>query len=152
MAQESRHRIWLYDAELDRVVDGDTVDFWVDLGFETWVKTRFRLDGINTPEVRGKERKEGVIASLFLKSLLEHNPNNIVLETRSGKKGKYGRWICTIWLSEFFAPATLIDGALVNGVPKKINYIKSGDGKYKGLGVNVNETLAANGYAVYVSY
>ena len=41
-----------YNAKCVRVVDGDTADFLVDLGFDTWKKVRVRFAGINTPETR----------------------------------------------------------------------------------------------------
>ncbi|GAG20500.1 unnamed protein product, partial [marine sediment metagenome] len=45
--------MYTYRAKLDRVVDGDTVDLFVDLGFNICIKDRFRLLGIDTPELRG---------------------------------------------------------------------------------------------------
>ena len=57
-----------YNAVLDRVVDGDTVDATIDLGFDTWKKTRIRFYGINTPESRTRdleEKKRGLAANPF---------------------------------------------------------------------------------------
>ena len=47
-----------YNATLVRVVDGDTVDALVDLGFDTWKKVRIRMYGINTPESRTRDLEE----------------------------------------------------------------------------------------------
>ena len=47
-----------YKCTVLRIVDGDTIDVMVDLGFETWVKKRVRLYGIDCPETRTKDRKE----------------------------------------------------------------------------------------------
>ena len=50
--------MYIYNAKLDRVVDGDTVDATVDLGFDTWKHIRVRLVGINTPETRTRDLEE----------------------------------------------------------------------------------------------
>ena len=49
-----------YNAVVERVVDGDTIDVIIDLGFKTWKKVRVRMEGINTPESRTRDlrRKE----------------------------------------------------------------------------------------------
>ena len=47
-----------YQSKLIRVIDGDTIDAMVDLGFDIWIKVRIRLYGINTPETRTKDLKE----------------------------------------------------------------------------------------------
>jgi len=44
--------VYKYNAKLIRVIDGDTIDALIDLGFNVWVKKRIRLYGINTPESR----------------------------------------------------------------------------------------------------
>ena len=48
-------KLYHYNAEVTRVVDGDTVDALVDLGFNTYSKQRIRLYGINTPEIRTRD-------------------------------------------------------------------------------------------------
>lgn len=60
-----------YRATLDRVVDGDTVYLVVDLGFHIQVRMSFRLLGIDTPEVRGEERPEGLVAKAALEAMLK---------------------------------------------------------------------------------
>ena len=63
---------YVYNAKLLRVIDGDTVDALIDLGFDTWVKKRIRLYGIDTPEVRTRdkeEKKKGVAAKERLKEI-----------------------------------------------------------------------------------
>ena len=62
-----------YNAVLDRVVDGDTVDATIDLGFDTWKKTRIRFYGINAPESRTRdleEKKKGLSAKARLIEIL----------------------------------------------------------------------------------
>ncbi len=50
--------MYKYKAKLDRVVDGDTVDALVDLGFNTWKKVRIRMHEINAPESRTRDLEE----------------------------------------------------------------------------------------------
>ena len=50
--------MYKYNAKLDRVVDGDTVDALVDLGFDTWKKVRIRMHGMNAPESRTRDLEE----------------------------------------------------------------------------------------------
>ena len=71
-----------YNAEVLRVVDGDTIDVLIDVGFSTFKKERVRLHGINTPECRTRDRLETLIAAC---------DNRCVIKTELDKKGKYGR-------------------------------------------------------------
>ena len=83
-----------YNAKVLRVVDGDTIDALIDVGFSTFKKERVRLYGINTPESRTrdlKEKKLGIAATERLKALLEACDNKCVVKTELDKKGKYGR-------------------------------------------------------------
>ena len=89
--------MWEYKAIVDRVVDGDTVDFYVDLGFSVGMKIRARLAGVDTPE-RGQ--KDFLLAAKKCRELLDKAAasfpyeNKIVIKTE--KTGKYGRWIVHI--------------------------------------------------------
>lgn len=47
--------MYTYRAKLIRVIDGDTIDAIIDLGFDVWVKKRIRLNGIDAPETRTKK-------------------------------------------------------------------------------------------------
>ena len=51
---------YIYDAKILRVIDGDTFDFEIDMGFSIRIKERMRLYGIDTPETRDTERSEGL--------------------------------------------------------------------------------------------
>ena len=82
-----------YVAKLDRVVDGDTADAMIDLGFNTWVKKRIRFKGVDTWECRTRdldEKKKGLAAKAFTKNLLE-NSDDGKFALRSHGVGKYGR-------------------------------------------------------------
>ena len=83
-----------YRAVVDRVVDGDTVDVTVDLGFTTYSKQRLRLARIDAPEVRGEEKVAGKAASRYLETMLREGDE---VRVRTAKTGKYGRYIAEIW-------------------------------------------------------
>ena len=81
-----------YNCEVKRIVDGDTVDVVIDLGFDIHYSSRVRLFGIDTPESRTRNKDEkarGLISKDFLKSYLDKG--NVVIRTRKDKKGKFGR-------------------------------------------------------------
>ena len=88
-----------YNAVLDRVIDGDTVDATIDLGFDTWKKTRIRFYGINTPESRTRdleEKKRGLAAKDRLIEILKANDNKFVLKSHG--VGKYGRCLGELYV------------------------------------------------------
>ena len=82
-----------YSCKLDRVVDGDTADAMIDLGFNTWVKKRIRFYGVDCWESRTRdleEKKKGLAAKEFVKKLLENSDEGKFL-LKSHGVGKYGR-------------------------------------------------------------
>ena len=82
-----------YKATLVRVVDGDTCDALIDLGFNTWVKKRIRFMGVDTWESRTRdleEKKKGLAAKAYTKDILE-NSDEGKFALRSHGVGKYGR-------------------------------------------------------------
>ena len=92
-----------YRASLVKIVDGDTIDVDLDLGFAVVLKKqRIRLYGINTPESRTRDleqKKYGLAAKERLKNLLEE-ADQIIVKTEIDKKarGKYGRILGTIYV------------------------------------------------------
>jgi micrococcal nuclease len=91
-----------YKFELDRVVDGDTIDVEIDLGFSIYHRARVRLLGIDCPESRTKdldEKRRGFLAKDFLSSCLE-NADSKVIKTSVDSKGKFGRVLGTIYCDE----------------------------------------------------
>jgi len=78
---------YTYNATVERWVDGDTVDLRVDLGFTVWIRQRFRLDGIDTPERGQPLWKE---ATERAKALL---PEGSAILVKSFKTDKYGRYL-----------------------------------------------------------
>jgi micrococcal nuclease len=86
--------------EVVKVVDGDTVDLNIDLGFNLTKKERVRLAGIDTPESRTRDLKEkelGIEAKEFLERRLSDGEN---LKVKTEKDGKYGRMLGWIYISE----------------------------------------------------
>ena len=82
-----------YRAVIDRVVDGDTVDVMIDLGFDVWTKQRVRVAGIDTPESRTRnlrEKKFGKLAAARVEELIPVDSSHII-RTTLDDRGKFGR-------------------------------------------------------------
>ena len=115
--------MYTYKIKLDRVIDGDTIDANIDLGFDISTKKRIRFMGINTPESRTRDLEEkarGLAAKDRVKQLLE-GAKEITLQSHG--VGKYGR--C---LGELFVDVV--------------------DGKEKMTLESINELLIKEGHAV----
>jgi endonuclease YncB( thermonuclease family) len=99
-----------YNCKIVRVVDGDTVDVDIDLGFSHWIHNeRIRLYGVDTPECRTRDDEEkaaGLLAKAFVEDAL-HVGGTYTLTTR--EKGKFGRYLGVIFVSD----KTSINAALV---------------------------------------
>ena len=112
---------YIYRAKLDRVVDGDTVDALIDVGFDIWFKKRIRFIGLDTWESRTRdleEKKLGKLAKERTRQLLEDvSSKSGYFRVKSHGLGKYGRVLGEI-------------------------FIMDKDGKQW----NVNETLIAEGH------
>ena len=115
--------MYKYRINVVKIIDGDTVDVDIDLGFGVWLKKqRVRLYGIDTPESRTRdlvEKRFGNMAKDYLKGRLS---SGAILGTRLDKKGKFGRI-----LGEFFVVE---------------------HGAHTDQKINVNEELIAKHYAV----
>lgn len=88
--------MYQYKATITRIIDGDTVDCDIDLGFKVILaKQRIRLHGMDTPESRTRdkvEKKYGLLAKQFLVEFIEAEDYQITLETaKGGGRGKFGR-------------------------------------------------------------
>ena len=103
-----------YRCDLVKIVDGDTIDVDLNLGFNvTLKKQRVRLYGINTPESRTRdleEKRYGLAAKARLRELLE-GVDSLVVKTAIDKKarGKYGRILGTIFVNETNINDLLVD-------------------------------------------
>jgi micrococcal nuclease len=121
--------MYQYFAKVTNIVDGDTLDLDIDVGFNVHIYERIRLYGINTPEIHGAkakiEKEAGLVAKIFVENWLDANSKNadIILQSFDSKKlsqEKYGRWLGVI---------TSING-----------------------GISLNDALVENGHAIKVTY
>lgn len=111
-----------------RVVDGDTIDAYLDYGMKCYTKQRFRLSRINAPETRTtdpKEKRAGQKATDFLKNMIEGK--QVFIET--SKSGKYGRYLAEVFV-----------------------YMGEDDEGHPIKGENLNDMLVDEGLAEYTSY
>ena len=111
--------MYTYRAKLDRVIDGDTIDVNMDLGFDISVHKRIRLAGIDTPESRTRdleEKKRGLASKARLIELLDKG--DLVVESQ--EVGKYGRVL-----------------GVLHVYPENLS-----------LPININDTLVEEGFAV----
>tara|TARA_Y200000002_G_C22456769_1_gene568672 strand:+ start:231 stop:650 length:420 start_codon:yes stop_codon:yes gene_type:complete len=101
-----------YRCRVDRIIDGDTVDVDIDLGFGVWLhKERIRLYGIDTPESRTRdleEKKYGLAAKKFLTGMLD-DPAGIILKTHKDATGKFGRILGELWRTTNYADQSIND-------------------------------------------
>ena len=101
--------MWTYRAKVIRVIDGDTVDVDIDLGFGIWQKNeRVRIMGIDTPESRTRdlvEKKYGFAAKDYLTGML--NDTQIILKTHKDDKGKFGRILGELWRTTNYADKSI---------------------------------------------
>jgi len=86
-------KLFHYRAELERVIDGDTIDCTLDLGFDIHYKVRIRFAGINAPESRTRdlvEKQKGLESKQFVENWLGAC-DEVIVQTRLDEKGKFGR-------------------------------------------------------------
>jgi micrococcal nuclease len=109
---------YIYKAKLERVIDGDTVDALIDLGFDTWVKKRIRYKGIDTWESRTKdldEKKLGLAAKDRNKELLESVSSKPgYFRLKSYGVGKYGRVLGEIFVKDIEGIEYNVNQTLIN--------------------------------------
>ena len=126
-----------YQAELIKVLDGDTIDCWIDLGFNLKIKKRVRYMGIDTWESRTRdleEKKKGLLAKARNKELLESG----VFKLKSFGTGKFGRVLGEIFVSPEFVGEHIAE--CINNADSDIDL--SSDGW-----VSVNDILIEEGHA-----
>ena len=110
-----------YRAELDRVVDGDTLDVLIDLGFYIKIKERIRLEGVDTPEIYGvlqdsEEYRRGMEAKEYVERRLVENGNQMIIETR--EMGKWRRWLAKVYLPD--TGRTLNEELVEKGLARRV--------------------------------
>lgn len=87
-----------YKALVKEVYDGDTITAIVDLGFRNQTTIKFRLLGINTPELEKATKEAGLKSRDRLRELILGK--EIIIKTQKDKQEKYGRWLGEIFLPE----------------------------------------------------
>jgi micrococcal nuclease len=98
-----------YSAKVLEVIDGDTIDVAIDLGFNVLHTIRVRLYGINTPETRTKnkeEKQKGLKAKERLKELIEGKI--VTIKTQKDDTEKFGRYLGIVFLDNTDINQTLI--------------------------------------------
>ncbi len=116
--------MYKYKVKVDRIVDGDTIDVIVDLGFKITTHQRIRLEGINTPETynvkkNSEEYKKGMEAKNFVVRRIEANNYEAIIETEK-YTGKFGRYIGVVWLAD--SSVSLNDELVNRGFAKVAHY------------------------------
>lgn len=86
--------MYQYKAKIIDVYDGDTVTAMVDLGFYHYQQMKFRLYGINTPEIRGEEREKGLLVRDILRAMILDK--EVTINSYKDKQEKYGRYLANI--------------------------------------------------------
>lgn len=126
---------YIFDrVKLIKVVDADTIEFEVDLGFRTKMQDRFRLVGIDAPEtyrpMNEAEKAHGEAATRYVKGILESAEGQITISSR--KSGIYGRWEAEVF----------VGGRSLAEMMKEAGFEKKSNGQYQ------KEQLELNGVAV----
>ncbi|MEM7185116.1 MAG: thermonuclease family protein [Bacteroidota bacterium] len=96
-----------YKAHIKDVYDGDTVTAVVDLGFLHYQEMKLRLYGIDTPEIRGEEREQGLVVRDILREMILDK--DVEIHSYKDKQGKYGRYLATILLDDLNVNQWLVD-------------------------------------------
>jgi micrococcal nuclease len=90
-----------YKATILNVVDGDTIDVFIDLGFNHFFKDRVRLMGINTPEINSKIAEERLKAASAKKFLQDNFVlNSKIYKIKTYKDDKYGRLLAEVFMDD----------------------------------------------------
>lgn len=99
---------YCYDAHVVSVYDGDTITCDVKLGFNVTISNqKIRLYGIDTPELRGDERDDGIISRDFVRDKILDK--DIKLYTLKDKRGKYGRMLGIVYVENENINQLLLD-------------------------------------------
>ena len=109
---------YIYRAKLDRVVDGDTIDALIDVGFDIWFKKRIRFKGIDTWESRTRNLEEkalGLKAKARTKELLEKvSSKSGYFRIKSYGTGKYGRVLAEVFIMDSNENTICINNQLIS--------------------------------------
>jgi len=104
-----------YKCEVTRVVDGDTIDVILDLGFNIFHKCRVRLYGIDTPESRTRDKDEkarGLLAKYFLENSINHGKIVVLRTKMKDSRGKFGRILASVIVDKININKLMVDNYL----------------------------------------
>lgn len=106
---------YVYNAKVLRVIDGDTIDVNIDLGFRAWRVERLRFLGIDTPELTAKDvtiRETAVKAKNFVQWKVDQK--DIVIRTH--KSDSFGRWLAEIYYMDGDKQINLCEQLIAEGL------------------------------------
>jgi|DEB0MinimDraft_10_1074344.scaffolds.fasta_scaffold57383_2 micrococcal nuclease len=101
--------MYTYNCKIGRVVDGDTVDVMIDLGFDIWTKQRVRLLGIDAAETRTRDAEEKRMGLEAKEWLADRLGAEAVLMTEYDSRGKYGRVLGTFYKDDVNINQEMVD-------------------------------------------
>lgn len=102
-------RLYHYAAEVISIYDGDTITLDIDLGCDMWLRGEaVRLKDIDAPEVRGKDKQHGIVSRNALRHMLPVG-SSVIVKTDKDKRGKFGRFIATVYLDGLNVNKWLVD-------------------------------------------
>jgi len=90
----SKHKLFHYKAKVERIIDGDTIDVVLDLGFDISYRGRVRFAGINAPESRTRdavEKEQGLAAKRYVEDWTSALDGKVIIQTTLDDRGKFGR-------------------------------------------------------------
>jgi micrococcal nuclease len=90
--------MYQYKAKVIDVYDGDTITAMVDLGFYHYQQMKFRLYGINTPEIRGEDRDRGIAVRDIVRGMILDK--EVIINSYKDKQEKYGRYLANILIDD----------------------------------------------------
>ena len=100
--------LYHYTAKVTECYDGDTITVDIDLGFGIWMRDqKIRLFGIDTPEMRGVDRVDGIIVRDLVRDILIDK--TVTLKTERDASGKYGCWLATVIIDGMDLNQMLLD-------------------------------------------
>jgi len=113
--------LYSYKAQIIGVIDGDTIDIEIDLGFDVSIYQRVRVYNVDTPETRTRNLLEKEAGIKVKKKLIELLLGGEVLVKTIKEKGKFGRYIADIYVENDETITSISDFLLVNKYAKKFD-------------------------------
>lgn len=122
MLTETEKLVYFYKARVNRVIDGDTIDILIDLGFGLYKDVKARLWGINAPEISHPKDEEEMLKGLATKGRVEEwfkqnaSDGYIIIRSHNGRElrqEKYGRWLIEVYPIGFTKETVSLNDTLV---------------------------------------